>query len=80
MKYYNRCMENRVKKQVKILLANEDCMMKELAEMLEQKNGKKCTLDSFSHRLARASITYEEMLDIAEVLGYEIIFKKKDID
>ena len=53
--------------------------MKELVEMLVEQKGRKTTADSFSHRLARAKISYEEMLDIADVLGYEIIFKKKDI-
>ncbi len=72
-------MENRVKKQVKQLLLNENYFMKELVEMLVEQKGRKTTADSFSHRLARAKISYEEMLDIADVLGYEIIFKKKDI-
>ena len=48
--------------------------------MLIEKTGRNTTADSFSHRLARASITYEEMLDIADVLGYEIVFKKKNND
>ena len=69
-------MKNRVKQQIKILLAQENYFLKELAQMLEAKTGKKYTLDSLSHRLARASITYEEMLDIAEILGYEIKFEK----
>ena len=73
-------MENRVKKQVKILLAQENYFLKELVQMLAKKSGKNYTQDSFSHRLGRATITYEEMLDIAEVLGYEIKFIKKDFD
>ena len=73
-------MKNRVKKQVKQLLLNENYFMKELVDLLVEKKGRKTSADSFSHRLARATISYEEMLDIADVLGYEIIFKKKEID
>lgn len=70
-------MENRVKKQIKILLAQECYFVKELAKMLQEKTGKKYTSDSLSHRMARASVTYEEMLDIADVLGYDIKFVKR---
>lgn len=70
-------MENRVKKQIKNLLLDEDCLLKELAEKMTQKTGRKYTLDSFSHRIGRAKITYDETVDIAEILGYEIVFNKK---
>ena len=75
---YNLGMENRTKKQIKHLLLEENYMLKELAQMLEEKRGVKCSADSFSHRLGRATITYEEMLDIADILGYEIKFIKKN--
>ena len=70
-------MENRTRKQVKRLLLEENYMIKELAQMLTEKRGIKYSADSFSQRLRRASITYEEMLDIADILGYEIKFVKK---
>lgn len=70
-------MKNRVRKQVKQLLLEENLFLKELVGMLSEKTGREYRADSFSHRLSRAKISYEEMLDIADVLGYEIIFKKK---
>lgn len=70
-------MGNRLKKQIKILLAQENYLLKELAKMLEEKRGVKCSADSLSHRIARSSITYEEMIDIADVLGYDIQFVKR---
>jgi len=70
-------MENKVRKQIKFLLLEENYMLKELAEMLENKTGKKYAPDSFSHRISREKITYKEMLEIAEILGYEIKFIKK---
>ena len=73
-------MENRVRKQVKKLLLEENLFLKELVEILSEKTGREYRPDSFSHRLARAKISYEEMLDIADVLGYEIVFKKKNND
>ena len=70
-------MENRVKKQIKILLLEEDFKIKDLVQLLSKQNGKKYTYDSFIHRLGRATITYEEMIDIADVLGYDIQFVKR---
>lgn len=67
-----------VKEQIKTLLAQEGLMLKELAEILSQKTGKKCTPDSLSQKLRRGSLTYNETLLIAELLGYRIEFVKKN--
>ena len=70
-------MENQLRKQLKMLLLQEDIKLYELAEAMSNKTGKKYTSDSLSHRMTRSSITYQEMLIIAEILGYEIKFIKK---
>lgn len=49
--------------------------MKELAEEMEQRTGKKYSLQSLSHRLTRGTITYNEVLLMAEILGYHIKFE-----
>ena len=74
---YNKRMENLVKKQIKRLLLEEDLKLKELAFLLSEKYEKKYSPDSLSHKIARNSITYSEMVCIAEILGYEIKFIKK---
>ncbi len=72
-------MKLQVKEQIKTLLVQEDIKLKELAAMITKKTGKKCAPDSLSHKLRRGSLTYNETLMIAELLGYEIAFlKKKD--
>ena len=38
--------------------------------------GRQYEYNSFIHRLRRGTVLYEEMLDIAEILGYEIKFEK----
>ena len=70
-------MESRVKKYLKHLLLEEDLNIKQLVPMLVKKNGKKYTYTGFINKLARASISFEEMLDIAEVLGYKIKIEKE---
>ena len=44
---------------------------------MTDKTGKKYTPDGLSHKLNRRRLIYDEMLIIAEILGYNISFTKK---
>ena len=66
-----------VKEQIKMLLLQEKLMLKELAELISQNSVKKCTPDSLSQKLRRGSLTYNETLMIADLLGYDIKFIKR---
>lgn len=70
-------MKLQIREQIKTLLAQEDIKLKELATMITQKTGKKCAPDSLSQKLRRGTLSYNETLMIAELLGYEIAFIKK---
>jgi len=65
-----------VKKQIKILLAEEDMTLKELAEKLSLKFHKKITADSLSRKLCNNTIKYAEAEDIINCLGYKIKIEK----
>lgn len=71
-------MDNVLKKQIKRLLVEEDLKISELIPLLTEKTGHKYSYDSFIHRLQRATVTYVEMVNIADVLGYDIKFIKKN--
>lgn len=71
-------MKLQIKEQIKTLLAQEGVKLKELAAMMSEKTGRKCAADSLSHKLRRGSLTYNETLLIAEILGYRIDFVKED--
>ena len=67
-----------VKEQIKALLAQESVTQKELVEILNSKGGLYST-QTFSQRLGRGTITYNEVMKIAEILGYDVQFvKEKD--
>ena len=66
-----------IKEQIKILLLQEHLMLKELAELISKNSEKKCTPDSLSQKLRRGSLTYNETLMIADLLGYDIKFIKR---
>lgn len=77
-KIYNNTMQLQVKEQIKILLTQEKLKLKQLAEKISQRTGKKCSPDALSHKLGRGTLTYNDTLLIAEILGYKIEFVKKE--
>ena len=48
---------------------------KELCELLMQKTGKPYTQPNFSRKLNKGTISYNEVILIAEILGYKLDFK-----
>lgn len=58
--------------QLKHILVEEKKMIKDIAEM------QGTSIQNFSQKLKRNTIKYQEMLDIAEKLGYEIKWIKKE--
>ena len=66
-----------VREQVKALLAQENMKMKELAMKMQEITGKNYSLQNLSHRLKRGTVSYNEVLQISEILGYNIKFEKK---
>ena len=71
-------MQINSKNQVKLLLMLEDVKLKELVVKFSETTRKKYTSDGLSHKLSRGRLTYDEMLLIADILGYKIEFSKKD--
>ena len=60
------------------MLTNECMTQKALVALLEEKTGKKQYPDSFSRKLINDTISYREVAQIAEILGYEIQVVKKN--
>ena len=73
---YNLIMKINAKNQVKALLSYENVKLKDLVVKMSELSGKKYTSDGLSHKLSRNRLTYDEMLLIAEILGYSINFTK----
>ena len=65
------------REQIKAILAQENMMMKDLASELGKRLNKNYSLDNLSQKLRKGTISYNEIVLIAEILGYEIGFSKK---
>ncbi|MBQ8887751.1 MAG: hypothetical protein IJY61_08635 [Candidatus Gastranaerophilales bacterium] len=66
------------KEQIKTLLSQKGKKQKDLVEKLSEMTGEKYTSNGLSHKMRRGSVTYNEMLLIAEILGYEINFSNNN--
>ena len=63
---------------LKLLTVNEGTSITKVLEKLEVLRNKKYPRNSFSTRLKNGTVSYDEMFDIEEILGYEIQFVKKN--
>ena len=62
---------------VKARILEAGYTMSELVDVLSTDYGWSDSLSNFSAKLSRESLRYKEALELAEVLGYEIVWKKK---
>ena len=67
-----------IEEQIKSLTIREGLTLKELVERLAKLFGRSSSLSNFSNKLTRESLRYNEAQEIAEALGYEIVWKKKE--
>lgn len=63
--------------QIRTLLTMRGSNITKLAKLMTEKTGKSCTRQNLSNRLKAGTIRYDEMLVIADILGFEIDFKEK---
>ncbi len=57
---------------IRVLLTKRCLTVTKLAEMISKKTGRKMSQQNLSKKLLRGSVKYDEMLEIAEILGFEI--------
>lgn len=70
-------MRLKAKEQIKVLLSQEGIKQKDLAKMLSEKTGHVYSQTNISQKMSRGSFTYNEVMIIAEILGYDIQYIKQ---
>lgn len=71
-------MNVKIRDQIKILLLQKGILMKDLVSEMGKKLNKKYSSENLSNKLRNETITYKEILLIADILGYKINFSNKD--
>ena len=70
-------MKLSAKELIKLVLAKESITQKELVQMLNENTKKKYAQDGLSRKLSKGTITFNEVMTIIDILGYEIDLKEK---
>ena len=73
MKITNQTTKNAIKAQ--IMMAN--FTMAEVVDALSMEYGWSDSLSNFSVKLGRGSLRYVEALQLADVMGYDIVWQKR---
>ena len=73
MKITNQTTKNAIKAQ--IMMAN--LTMAEVVDALSMEYGWSDSLSNFSDKLSRGALRYVEALQLADVMGYDIVWQKR---
>ena len=63
--------------EIKSYIVRSGLTMTETLHRLSERCGWSPNLSNFSVRLKNGTLRYSEMMELAEVLGYEIVWRKK---
>lgn len=66
-----------IKNQIKAQILLAGFTMAEAVDALSTDYGWSDSLSNFSAKLSRESLRYEEAVQLAEVLGYELVWQKR---
>ena len=66
-----------VRNEIKAQITRTGMTMQEVVDLLRDRYGWSDSVYNLSAKLQRGSIRYREVLELADVLGYEIIWKKR---
>lgn len=66
-----------IREEIKVLLARKNMTMTELAKRFSEKENKSLSVHSLSRKLARGTLSFQEAEIIADILGYDLIFKER---
>ena len=63
--------------EIKAQIVRAGMTMQQVVDLLSDEYGWSDSVSNFSNKLARGSLRYEEAVQLAEVLGYELIWQKR---
>ena len=66
-----------IRNEIKSLIVREGLSMRQVVDRLAEQHCWSKSLSNFSGKLLRGTLKYREILEIADVLGYELIWRKR---
>lgn len=68
------------KEQLKHMLVSQDMTLTELCQKMSEKLKKPYSIHNISGKLKRDTIKYSEIKILYDILGYEIVVRKKSVN
>ena len=66
-----------IRNEIKAQIVRAGMTMQQVVDLLSDEYGWSDSVSNFSNKLARGSLRYEEAVQLAEVLGYELVWQKR---
>ena len=66
-----------IRNEIKSILIREGVTMAEIVEKMADQYGWSASVPNFSGKLRRASLRYQEAVELADALGYELVWQKR---
>ena len=66
-----------IRNEIKAQIVRAGMTMRQVVDLLSDEYGWSDSVSNFSNKLARGSLRYEEAVQLAEVLGYELVWQKR---
>ena len=76
MKFYGGFFDMNVRNEIKAQIVRAGMTMQEVVDLLHDEYGWSDSVSNLSAKLQRESIRYKEVLELADVLGYDIVWQK----
>ena len=68
---------NKIKNEIKAIIVRGGYTMQEVCDRLHDDYGWSDSVSNFSNKLARNSLRYREVIELADVLGYDLVWQKR---
>ena len=70
-------MKSNLRNEIKSYIVRNGCTMQEVVDLLADEYGWSDSVSNLSNKLQRESLRYIEAVQLADVLGFEIVWRKR---
>ena len=70
-------MKLNLRNEIKSYIVRNGCTMQEVVDLLSDEYGWSDSVSNLSNKLQRESLRYTEAVQLADVLGFEIVWQKR---
>lgn len=70
-------MKSNLRNEIKSYIVHQGMTMQEAVDMLSDEYGWSDSVSNLSNKLQRESLRYTEAVQLADVLGFEIVWRKR---